>query len=138
MTHGIANDAENLCLAIDLIDPINLAQVCRSYLTGRGRALFIDRRIGQKRSARWAKNARHDAGLAHGNRDHPAALSVSAIEQTENVNAVGRIVSLNCDLDKARGRCRHAFIDLLKIGGYTAEVVMRTDHSIPRERQLFL
>src|SRR5207245_1113347 len=131
MTYWIANDSENLCLAIDFIDSINLEQVCRSYLTRRCRCLFINRCIGQKRSARRAKNARHDAGLAHGNRNHLANFSVSAIEQTENVNAVDCIVSLNCDLDKARRRHRYSLVNLVEIVRDASKIMMRANHPTP-------
>src|SRR5687767_3377746 len=97
MRNRSANHTHDLRLWIDAVDPINLAQLASRHLPWRGTAVFIERSIGEKRTARWPQDSRHHARLTHRNRDQLATFALRAFHQIENWNAVGCVVGLNCD-----------------------------------------
>src|SRR5437660_10522663 len=106
MPNWIAYQTYDLCLLIDLVDPKSVTQFFRGQLPG-GRGIFIiERAVSKKRSARWTENSGHDSRLAHGDRNHRAAFTPGAFEQTTDCQAIDHIDGLQRDLqDACRRRC---------------------------------
>src|SRR5437870_10489911 len=131
MPNWIAYQTYDLCLLIDLVYPKRSTQSFRGQLPG-GRGIFIiERAVSKKRSARWTENSGHDSRLAHGDRNHRAAFTLGAFEQTKHCQAIDHIAGLHRDLqDACRRRC-HALVDLIEIRRNAAEIMMRADNPAP-------
>src|SRR5512132_1446893 len=93
-----SDEAADHCLGVDLIDVVERTKFASVDLAGRGCALVVQRAVGQKRSSRWAKDARRNTGIAHRDGDDFPALATGAIDQVKDGNTVDDLVGLNGDL----------------------------------------
>ena len=116
-----ARDERAFC---DLVDAIQLAQLARADLSGRGRLRRVERAVGEVSAARGGEDARQQTGLAHRDGDHPTARTPREFEQAKDGDAVRDVSGPSRDLEDVRGRARHPLEEGAEVCGRAAEVVV--------------
>src|SRR6185503_9338095 len=101
MTNRQAHQSKNLCLPVNLVNPINLLEFANCYLTWGCSLFTLERGISQKSSARRAQNAGGNPGSSHGDGDHFSVIGTSPLEQTKHWQAINRVISLHRNLQNA-------------------------------------
>ena len=122
--HGVADDAEDLRVAVDVFVVVELAHLVERGHPRRDVPLLVEGRVGERRAELRLEDSAREAHVAHAERD---GRLPGVLHECEDAQVVARLGGADDDLDDIGILDTHSRVDRLEVGGHLAEVVVAHD-----------